>query len=77
MAPAIEALSPDEDSEETLVVSKKKLEELVARLERHLEVLSKENEPAALLGQAQHEEGSRRNSRKTGGEAHDPVSQWL
>ena len=44
MAPAIEALSPDEDSEETLVVSKKKLEELVRRLERHLEELTKENE---------------------------------
>lgn len=44
VAPAIEALSPDEDSEETLVVSKKKLEELVRRLERHLEELTKENE---------------------------------
>ena len=51
MAPAIEALSPDEDSEETIVVSKKKLEEFVARLEKEVAPITTETQEAAIRGE--------------------------
>lgn len=44
VAPAIEGLLADPVTEETLTVSKKKLEEFVTRVEKRLEELSKENE---------------------------------
>jgi hypothetical protein len=75
VSPAVEGLLADGASEETLIISKKKLEELLSRLQRHIE--EQDREIARLRHLLELQEGRRSplpswvnpNVKKEGGES--------